>query len=508
MGWLLFAVFLTGTVAFFRHEITYWMTPELHQSVPSEKTPEVAAQFLSRVAPQAEQWRIDLPDERDRTVSVMWRNPGEPPAGRRGGHREILDAATGETLHPRETRGGGFLYRFHFELYAMPRHWGRGIVGVATLFMFVAILSGIVTHKKIFADFFTFRPKKGQRSWLDAHAATAVLALPFHLMITFSGLVLVASTLLFWNYEPRGQRGGPGENVAPAAAQEVVRELPLPLLAPLIAEAEADWGQPVGSINIDNPFQRDMRIELTSLYTQILSAHGGGSGNGTDKLIFDASGTRVGASGLTQNISGIQIFSNALGTLHRARYADSLTRWLFFIAGVLGTIMVGTGMVLWSVKRARKRLGRFGYELVCGLNVGSIAGLMAAMGIYFWANRLVPATVEHRADWEVNAFFVAWAVLLVYGLVDRHRRGWVVQLVAGAVLYLLLPVLNFLTSDLTVLQAWRGHNWPVLGFDGISLLTGVTLAAMAGYLYRKPMLRGGKASRAPRAERRLQEAEA
>ena len=64
--------------------------------------------------------------------------------------------------------------------------------------MLVALVSGVITHKRIFVDFFTFRPRKGLRSWLDAHNALAVLALPFHLVITFSGLLLLMSTLIPW----------------------------------------------------------------------------------------------------------------------------------------------------------------------------------------------------------------------------------------------------------------------------------------------------------------------
>src|SRR3546814_12197418 len=67
------------------------------------------------------------------------------------------------------------------------------------MFMLIAILSGIVTHKKIFADFFMLRFGKGQRSWLDAHNVAAVFALPFHLMIIYTGLV----TLVVM-YMPRG----------------------------------------------------------------------------------------------------------------------------------------------------------------------------------------------------------------------------------------------------------------------------------------------------------------
>ncbi len=89
----------------------------------------------------------------------------------------------------------------------MPPIWGRWVVGFCAMFMFVAIVSGVITHKKIFKDFFTFRPKKGQRSWLDAHNAVGVLALPYHVMITYTGLV----TLMFM-YMPWGVQANYGDN--------------------------------------------------------------------------------------------------------------------------------------------------------------------------------------------------------------------------------------------------------------------------------------------------------
>ena len=56
----------------------------------------------------------------------------------------------------RDTRGGDFLYRFHYELQMMPM-LGRWIVGASALILLVALVSGIVTHRRIFSDFFTFR---------------------------------------------------------------------------------------------------------------------------------------------------------------------------------------------------------------------------------------------------------------------------------------------------------------------------------------------------------------
>lgn len=33
LGWLIFVIFFTGTLSYFRHEITHWMQPETHGSV-------------------------------------------------------------------------------------------------------------------------------------------------------------------------------------------------------------------------------------------------------------------------------------------------------------------------------------------------------------------------------------------------------------------------------------------------------------------------------------------
>src|SRR5690606_36187949 len=123
-----------------------------------------------------------LPTERSPALAVST-------AEQRRGERTYLDPASGAVLEPRQTAGGNFFFRFHYTLH-MPRNIGIWAVGFAAMAMLVALISGIVIHKKIFKAFFTFRPAKGQRSWLDGHNASAVLLLPFHLMITYTGLVI------------------------------------------------------------------------------------------------------------------------------------------------------------------------------------------------------------------------------------------------------------------------------------------------------------------------------
>ena len=517
LGWLLYAVFFTGTLSFFRDEIDDWMRPELHASVPGPQTAQLALDAMQRMAPGATSWTLSLPGPRQTTVEASWREPPPPgqganqgaQGGRAGLKRATLDAATGERIEPRETRGGSFLYRFHFELYAMPRVWGRWIVGIATMFMFVAIISGVITHKKIFTDFFTFRPKKGQRSWLDAHNATAVLALPFHIVITFSGLVLLMFMLMPWGIqavyggdtnayfaESRGarpqapaqgerQRGGKAEGEAAL----------LTPVAPLMAEASRRWpANGVGSITVNAPGTPRATIELREGGGESLVNRGQGR-----TLLFDGATGQMRDRPDTPALSWARATSNVVTGLHMGRFADPTVRWLLFLSGVVGTVMAATGMVLWVVKRLpeRRKLGRtpFGHRLVEVLNVGSIAGLSVATAAYFWVNRLLPVGLEARADWEIRGFFTVWLLCLLHPLVRQHRRAWLEQMALAALLFALLPVLNPLTGGASLASTIAHGQWSIAGFD----LTMLSLAALHGWVVWW-LLRGKPAAKpAPRA---------
>ncbi|MDR2452841.1 MAG: PepSY domain-containing protein, partial [Candidatus Accumulibacter sp.] len=396
---------------------------------------------------------------------------------RRGGQQVTLDPATGEVVKPRETAGGDFLNDFHYELHAMPREWGRRIVGIAAMAMFIALLSGVITHKKIFTDFFTFRPGKGQRSWLDLHNVSSVLALPFHLMITYTGVILVAATLL-----PMGSGSRFGGGSRPQMPQEEQRggryeTVMLAPVGPMIAFAEQRWGAPVSRLTVSNPGRPDARVELQAAYNSSL-LQSGHHGSSRSLSFSGASGETLGeAEGRSSTtISGAH---SLLGGLHRALFAEPLLRWLFFLSGMGGTVMIATGLVLWSVKRAEKRKGapgHFGHRLVDVLNVGTVAGLVLAVAGYFWANRLLPVDLADRAGWEVRCFFVVWLAAFVHPLLRPPRRAWIEQLIAAGLLLASIPALNFATTRAASLAATiPTGNWIVAGFDLTTCAIGAAL---------------------------------
>lgn len=516
LGWLLYAIFLTGTLSFFQNEITVWMKPEFHQSVPPKTQIEqtrVALAYLQQHHPDAGSWAIQLPNSRQNTTTLNIRSASEDPRARRGGTRVTIDSATGEVLQARETRGGSFLYRFHFELYGLPRIWARWIVGIATLLILVAIISGVITHKKIFKDFFTFRPGKGQRSWLDAHNATAVFALPFHIMITFSGLLLLLFTLMPWGvnqiYEnrgaflqdqrksliqdnsvqaesredrgedeerrPRAERENLGERGEMSARSEgrrsrdemqVVPPAPLTYLAPILAIAEKEWkNNPVGTITIIQPNTIKAEIELRALNGVSVAYR-----NVYPSLAFNGvTGDLKPDQTTLKTPSVANGIYNVFTTLHEARGMDLALRWLLFMSGVVGTLMIATGLILWCVKRAPQQQKQgyksFGYRVVEVTNIAAIIGLPIACAAYFYANRFIPADMDMRLNWEIRSFFIVWLLTLVYAMIRSNRQAWLELLVLATVAFALLPIINFLTGGQAIWNTVLNAQWMIASFD-------------------------------------------
>lgn len=499
LGWLLYAIFVTGTLSFFQNEITVWMKPELHQSVPSQSQiqhSQVALNYLQKNHPDAGSWSIQLPNSRQNTTVVNVRGANEDPRARRGGQRIILDSATGEVLEARETRGGGFLYRFHFELYGLDRIWARWIVGIATLLMFVAIISGIITHKKIFKDFFTFRPAKGQRSWLDAHNATAVFALPFHLMITLSGLLLLLFTLMPWGveriYENRGaflqdqrqalletpqQVRGEGRGERPQGeerrgegrgerGQQKVQPVPLADLAPIITDAQKQWpNNPIGTITIVAPNTQKAKIELRALHGESVAHR-----NVYPSLTYHGvTGALKTDDTQLKNPTIPAAIYNVTTTLHEARGVDLPLRWILFFSGILGTLMIATGLILWCVKRAPQQQKQgyksLGYRSVEVLNITAMMGLPIACAGYFYANRLIDANLDKRSSLEIRCFFIVWGLVFIYALLRQHRQAWLELLLVATALFAFLPIFNLLTGGAPLWTSMANDLWVIASFD-------------------------------------------
>ncbi|WP_298207907.1 PepSY-associated TM helix domain-containing protein [Acidovorax sp.] len=529
LGWLLFAIFLTGTLSFFKNEFSLWMRPEMHGLPRVDMADAQMAQVaqksldaLARKAPDVTQWNLRLPDERDPAVNMQWRA-----AGSSRFESQRMNPQTGEAIETRQTMGGDFFYRFHFELRtAQKGRWtqeGRWVVGVATMMMFVALISGVITHRRIFKDFFTFRPTKGgQRAWLDAHNVTGVLVLPFYLMITFSGLMLFHTL-----YMPAGiatvyknekgvdsnayladLQGEKAENRPRRGAGDKAEPLPAIALQPILEAARTRWdGGRIDRVQARRDANGRAVVEVTRHEGDRLQYR-------PPRLLFDASTgqwlDQSDATGPAAKTYGV------LFGLHVARFADVGLRWALFGFGLLGSLMIATGMVLWSVKRSAKsqtqaqRKGAaatatapvktpFGERLVVGINIATLAGLPLACGVFLASNRLIPVGIEDRADTELAWFFSAWGLTLLWALastlVRENRMGWSVPLGAAGLVWTLLPVINALTTHTHLGITLPAGEWIWASMDLAFLFTGLLLGWLSWRL-RPGRVHRGKAAAA------------
>jgi len=171
------------------------------------------------------------------------------------------------------------------------------------------------------------------------------------------------------------------------------------------------------------------------------------------------------------------------GLLHFGRFGGVLSRWSYFLMGLASCLVIATGLATRTVKRRRGRSDRsesFASRVADGLAVGVVAGLLVAVAAFFWINRLLPAVVPHRADWEVRAFFSVWAACVGLGaLRSDSALAWRDQLAAAAFLLVLLPGLNLLTTKSHLLAAVAGGQWGLAAVDITSLAVGVCLAWLA-----------------------------
>ncbi|MEC3947412.1 PepSY-associated TM helix domain-containing protein [Sphingobium sp. HWE2-09] len=415
LGHILFIMCLAGTLSVFKPEIGRWMRPEVSGQADPARAIIAATDWLSTHTAGSTGWYLSAPDGRSNVVEASYDSGGAYLS-------RALDPVSGAPV-PRDTLGGEFFYRLHFEL-ELPYPWGRLLASLAAMLMLVAIVTGIIAHKRFFKDIFTFRPAKGQRSWLDGHNALGVLSLPFHIMITFTGLLTLASLNMPW-----GIAAGYGTDVTtlytdltPGAVSRVASgtKAPLAPIGPMLTQAQRYFqGAAVSRVYIFNPGDAAAVVTVYPVET-------GAIGNLPAEVSFDgATGKLIKA--WTENRAAVRTYQTVYG-LHMAHFAPIVTRWLYFLGGAMLTLAIASGMVLWIVKRRERAPLSIGNRLLERLNVGGLAGVPIGMAAFLIANRLLPLGLTARAETEVSVALYSAGAALLGGLVLPPALGWPILL--------------------------------------------------------------------------------
>lgn len=522
LGYVLMACFFFGALSVFDREIDRWAIPETrYEPQPMPSFDRMLLPIFQKIKPRADSYEYaqgqvegTLPpaESMQPTGFGAYTTHRDPVLGMYAAFdvpNKPKDATVDHvhvygnaTIDPRSGAlisndklaiGSDFFYPLHFHLHIDWMDLGYWIVGLAALIMLVALVTGVIIHRKIFREFFTFRPRKQtQRSALDLHNLTGVVALPFHFFFAFTGLVIFAGI-----YLPVTQKMFHAQHEAYEKFEATHTGLPhdpagipapLASVDAMVAEAQRRWAA------------RDMAGDVGYLE---VTHYGDANGYvsvyraGTDRVTLTGQGIHFRAS--TGEViredpppSAVTGVSDWLAGLHLQHFRHWLLRWFYVLGGLAGCVCIATGFIFFVEKRKRQhaRAGSSGSRWVDALAVTAVTGMLIATAAMLVANRLLPETLAARGDWEERIFWFSWLAALLHagwrsapveqGLVSP---AWREQCRALAVLCIAAPVLNWITTGDHLVRTIGAGYWPVAGFD-IALLVAAGIAAYAAWRLR------------------------
>lgn len=487
VGALLFAIFWMGSLSVFDREIDRWMMPGTRIAPAAASHPMrfdgPVMQAAAELSKGSSQWYVRTPSERVPAIELRWRDDKTKTFERR-----YLHPQTGAVLpHTNTLAGTGFIFPFHFNLHLKWLDLGYWLVGLAGMTMMVMVVSGVVIHRKIFADFFLFRPRKHlQRASLDLHNLTGVLLLPFHFLIALSGLIIFMNIYLpFTAQGVYSEARNPREAFFSEAFGTYRRAKvgkPMPG-RPASIDAMADaarlaWsgGEP-GFMRVWHPGDAQSYVEIRRGYEDTVTMS-------VDTMYFDAvSGVELHRFTAAPVVTAQRFISG----MHFIQFRHWTLRGLYFLAGLAGCVVIATGFLFWIESRRANhaRKGLHGVRIVQALVVAAVPGLLCATMTFFIANRLLPADATwrglDRAGLELLSFYLSWLVALAHATV-RAQTAWQEQTVALAVAALLAVATNWATTGQHFGVSVAADLWAVAGVDMALIALGVAAALTAGHL--------------------------
>ncbi len=451
-GLIVFVVCFSGTIALFYEELYQWEQPDQRHNF---STPQ-SLNLNQRIEELLEQY----PESREQRINVAVPNAQRPALiieRHDANGEDVRHSFTVENSKQLENRPSAaeFLRLWHTRLH-LPSPYGGYTVGLVGMIMLLAIISGILTHRKFFKNFSVFRPGRSKRLfWADAHNVFGVWALPFHLMIAFSGALLGLATLFLSiialvNFS--GDTQAARDLIlgsTPTAAQQAATMVDIDAL---LVDAEqrggeieflaiTHWGNANAHLNV---FSHDH----SSFDDQVVHRYWLRDGSWRESWSLGQS-------------SGGMVYA-ALTPLHFGSYGGMGMKILYAFLGFGSCFLIISGLQLWLTKQARPA---FFQRLVHGISLGLTVATLAAL----YGNKISPS-----ADNIGVLFFGCWAGVMALCFATpslRHCR--LVTLIMAGSLCCGLPIIDRLVSSESF-SAWLGNIW-VSGVNAAALLGGVAL---------------------------------
>ena len=447
---LLFLVCLSGTVAVFHLEFERWEQPHIQE--------------MDNVSPQVIEKAMDTflaqnPDE-SHHLYVVFPTSDIPRLVVENEHKAYFADQEGNLLEEESVSFTQMLVDLHLYLN-LPQSWGMILVSALGAIICTLVITGIIAHKRMSKDAFKLRRGgNGQQAQIDLHNRFGLWAAPFHLVIGITGayfgmagIILVTVATLNYN----GDRDA------------VVNQIftPDPVLAP--QEGKPAIGKAFAQMETLAPEKSPIFLTVHEVGEpeQFIEIYA----KAPNRMIyaegyrFDTAGNFVGVAGYEFGEWGKQLVW-AMYRLHFGDFAGMTSKWLYFVLGVMLTMLCVSGMEVWLSKKAHPPLAsRLWYSVVWG-SVSALA--LTAIADMFISGSLIAV------------FWCVMAVNTVLTVVLKRMTKPVWLLISGFSVLLLLTLYVVVHGEASFNVASLQLNIPMLAYVVWSVLRANTLLKREG----------------------------
>jgi uncharacterized iron-regulated membrane protein len=500
-GYFLYFVAVTGCFALFYNETQSWEDPALRITHSAEiaNIDQAFAEWLNQKAENGQITfaRLDFPT----TIKPFYY--GNTIILDTNGHTETFeqrwDASSGKALPYRGDGAVDWLYAIHREL-SWPeslggRNVGRALVGIAGIVLLVSIISGILIHTKILKEMFTARFYRSVRlKWQDSHKIIGVWGIPVFAMFGFTGaflgiIILLTPVTAFLTLKGDqealvatviGEQAKPTGVSAAMLPPSAVKALPKPdgVTGDAFMLVYKYWG--------------DQNAELEVSYE-----------NNTDLTIGDAyprnpiTGEELPRTGTLDTTNPPVTVLTSYTALHYGTYGGIALKFLYFTMGLALAIMTGLGLVLWIERRLHGNEGQKSkvfYKRVSHATAGALMGVPFASASVLLFDRLYFGIETARYNTLGWVYFALIGFAIFFAFIRRNdyqTTKTLMKLTGG--LFLLIPVVNIITTDNTLAALYNGQH-SAAGYTDIGLFILGIVTVFTGF--KLPKARSDKKDKA------------
>ena len=369
-----------------------------------------------------------------------------------------------------------FMTTFHTDLH-LGNPVGLILTGLLGLTLFASIVTGVIIHRKIFKEFFSFRPLRSLRLlFTDTHKVLGVWGLLFHGVIGFTGaflglvLVLLVPAAAFVSFS--GDQDKLIETFLPEIEPAIVGEPAEPQFARILTDFRtANPDLLVVDANIHGWGDKGAVMALTVLGGDTLAANETYEFN----AVTGELNKQYSTFGKLDSATGVIL--DAMYPLHFGNFGGLFVKIIWSILGIGTALLCVTGMMIWIERRAygtEGSLSQAAYHRISRFTAGSCMGLVVASLCLFHAQLLLSVAPAQFGFWLGVVFFGSWVAICVYAMLRHNTYRTIKELfVVSGVLAIGVSIVNAVVTGDAIPLALANAKTISAGVDSVLLACGL-----------------------------------